>query len=393
MIAATLYLVYLKKRRYFPDYGDVHRFDPSREGGHLLPNLDQLVNGERLGQRVRFITNSKGFRNEEEFTYEVPQGTFRILFLGDSFVDGMRTDHKNTIGFILDEILDSKNRDVIHQNVEVMIAGNNNPTNSWYYIQEHGWKYHPDLIIIGVTLGNDLTSYNYGKGMIPVSGKDGSVILELAPHVRQGFLRNRDLMLPDDAYTGKRNLWEFFEDLDLKMRRRLAYTRLSFKYDVPPIMGPNASFRRHVFACGFYVSLGLYYQPILPEVEKLYSDFEKVMIGIKDQTEKHGSRLLVVIFPIRVQVVESDWELLRKYYSLDPMKFDLTYPNRRISSFFHEVGIHYLDLLPAFKQFARNQKEPLYRPRGDMHFNERAQRLAAEVIAETILKSDWLHDS
>ena len=107
VLATIFFLIYVKERRNFPDYGDIHHFDPSREGGHLLPNLDLLVNGERVGQRVRFITNSRGFRSDREFSYEAPESTYRILFLGDSFVDGMRTDQENTIGYILEEILDS----------------------------------------------------------------------------------------------------------------------------------------------------------------------------------------------------------------------------------------------------------------------------------------------
>lgn len=54
---------------HFPDYGDLHKFDPHREGGHLLPNLDLLVQGEKVGSGVRFITNSKGIRNEREFDF------------------------------------------------------------------------------------------------------------------------------------------------------------------------------------------------------------------------------------------------------------------------------------------------------------------------------------
>jgi len=35
--------------KHLPDYGDIIQFDPNREGGHLLPGLDMLMQGERTG--------------------------------------------------------------------------------------------------------------------------------------------------------------------------------------------------------------------------------------------------------------------------------------------------------------------------------------------------------
>ena len=80
----------------------IERWHPRQEGGHLLPNLNMnMQGGDRSGQRVRIITNSKGFRNDREFADHVPPDTFRILFMGDSFVDGFRTDQTRTIGNVL----------------------------------------------------------------------------------------------------------------------------------------------------------------------------------------------------------------------------------------------------------------------------------------------------
>jgi hypothetical protein len=78
-----------------PDYEALAQFDPEREGGHLLPNLNLDVRGE-FGA-VHFITNSKGFRNTKEFDYMPSPGVSRILLLGDSYVDGMRTDQEHML--------------------------------------------------------------------------------------------------------------------------------------------------------------------------------------------------------------------------------------------------------------------------------------------------------
>ena len=150
-----------------PDYDQLAQFDPEREGGHLRPNLDLDVRGE-FGA-VRFITNSKGFRDNREYDYLPLPEVYRILLLGDSYVDGMRTDQEHTIGFVLQEALNAR-LDKYRQ-VEVMISGHNNPANAWYYYQQHGRAYHPDLVILGLTIGNDFISHNYCYGgLIPETG-------------------------------------------------------------------------------------------------------------------------------------------------------------------------------------------------------------------------------
>ena len=140
-----------------------------------MPNLDTLMLGARADQPARIVTNSKGFRNAIEFDYEVPKGVRRILFVGDSYVDGMRTDQERTIGYLLEQRLARDDPD--GKTYQVLIAGNKNPANSWYYLQEHGRKFNPHIVILGVTLGNDLTWHNYKAGLIPEQTSDGETIL------------------------------------------------------------------------------------------------------------------------------------------------------------------------------------------------------------------------
>jgi hypothetical protein len=82
----------------------------------------------------------------------------------------------------------------------VLVAGNNNPANAWFHHQEHGFRYYPDLVILGVTLGNDITWHNYGAGLIPETGPDGSVRLRLESSERPDGRRDTWLALPPDAY-------------------------------------------------------------------------------------------------------------------------------------------------------------------------------------------------
>lgn len=364
----------------WPDYDAVCRFDPAREGGHLVPNLDLLVQGEVSGHPVRFITNSKGFRARREFDYQALPGVERILFLGDSYVDGMRTDQERTMGHVLEQILEEQATGGTE--VELLISGHNNPTNAWYYFQEHGYKYAPDVVILGVTLGNDLTWYSYKASFVPVAGPDGTVALRLVPPFTQTGRERVDLLLPADAYLAPGWL-DPWEDREMSLRSFLASESAVFAQLVPPMLAHVKSRRRHVCAGDFFTSLCLFYRPLMREAAEMFADFEEVLTGLKDLVERHGSRLLVVLFPTRMQVSAKDWRLLTRAYSLDPARFDLNYPDRRIVEHCGRSGIDCLDLLPAFR--AADAGGRLYRSRGDMHLNERAQALAAREIARHLM--------
>ena len=168
-----------------------------------MPNLDILAKGEIESQPIRLITNSKGFRNAKEFSYEVPDKTFRVLFMGDSYVAGFRTDQKEMIGYRLEQYLKAKSKSNFEEH-EVMISCEHNPAASWYRYQEHGWKYDPDLVILGITIGNDITPRDYKKTLWPVSNGSEGGTARLAKNQRPAaHPMGRDLLLPAEAYHKK----------------------------------------------------------------------------------------------------------------------------------------------------------------------------------------------
>jgi len=188
-------------------------------------------------------------------------------------------------------------------------------------------------------------------------------------------------MLPAAAYAPES--WrDPLVDLEFRLRATLAARVYALAQHVPPLSAPVPSRRRNVPAADFMLSLGLFHTPLMYEVSVMHDDFEEVLAGFDALVRRSGSRLLVVLFPLRFQVSERDWRLLVRSTGLDPERFDLAAPNRRIREFCAEQGIACLDLLPAFRAAERSGRGPLYRPRGDMHFNDAGQALAAEAIAD-----------
>ncbi|WP_447600744.1 hypothetical protein [Nitrospira sp. Nam80] len=379
---------------FYGDYGDIlnfspRNFDPNHEGGHLRPNLNGWMKGETLGHPVRIITNSKGFRNGREFAYAVPPRTFRILFLGDSYVDGMRTSQNRTVGYVLEELLNREACNDRFDNYEVMISGHNNPTNAWYYFQEFGYRYHADLVLLGVTLGNDLTWHPYQSTFKPDKDNFGNTVLRY----QQGGPHTKGVQdwFPENAYL-PREQFLLLKRIESRLR---TWAHDFFPkwtgYAVPAATYPSSDERRHVDMQDFSTSLGLFYIPPLPQIEDQYRTFLTVADEFARAVAKRSQQFAMVLFPTRLQASSREWSLFLKFYFLDTEKFDMAYPNRRISKFCHEHSLTCWDLLPSFQQHYAGSDTPLYMPHGDMHFNDAGQELAAQELFSFLKRQSEEH--
>ena len=106
-------------------------------------------------QSITVDINSHGLRGPET-TYEKPSGTYRILNLGDSVVMGWGVRMEDTYGQQLVSLLNEKGSDDLR--FEVINAGvpGWNLENALAYLQVEGLQYEPDLILLNLTVANDI---------------------------------------------------------------------------------------------------------------------------------------------------------------------------------------------------------------------------------------------
>jgi hypothetical protein len=99
-----------------------------------------------------FITNSKGFRDEEEHAYAKPEGVLRVLCLGDSHTQGFECAQDATYSSIMEACL--KQRGL---NAEVINAGVSgfSTAESLVLLEYEGIRYKPDAVVLGF-FSNDL---------------------------------------------------------------------------------------------------------------------------------------------------------------------------------------------------------------------------------------------
>ena len=177
VIAPKIDRVGFDRNNNLKEWGDFVDGHNLHAGGYLLPDINQTIVGEFSG--AQFITNNHGFRNENNVDFKKPHNTYRILFLGDSFVVGYRSDQNDIIG----EVLQKELAEQSSKRIEVLNAGVHDTVWAATYLRKHGFKFDPDLIIVGVTLGNDIS---------------GSYVTRNKLSFRTGAVANT--LLPDSAF-------------------------------------------------------------------------------------------------------------------------------------------------------------------------------------------------
>lgn len=364
--------------RVLPDYDALLTYAPILPGGQIKPNVDLEVQGERAGQAVHWHTDANGFRIDHELTSQPPAGTQRIFFLGDSYVDGMRTDQRDTIGALLERDLKREGR-----SVEVVISGHNNPANAWYWLQNWSAQWHPDHVLLGITIGNDITHQNLNGGVVSGTAP-GEVVL------RDAALMNGDVsiwpeLLPSGAYPPAQRFRDRWNEAEFGLRDWLAQRSTWFGQWVPPateaISKPGKLYDRDVFA-----GTGLFFVPPTRVIANSYAANRTTLEGIKALLDGRGVALTVVLFPVRMQVSQRDWQLFARRNRIDAKQFDLRAPNQHILASCVMYQIDCVDPTEAMAQHDAAGGAELYRPRGDMHLNEAGNALIAAMVAQHLMK-------
>jgi acetyltransferase AlgX (SGNH hydrolase-like protein) len=334
------------------DYGDL--MGECGAGGCLKPALDVPIVSERgIG---RFVTNRLGFRTAADVVEPKPGGLLRVLLVGDSFVAGYRMDQDDTLAQRLAVELQP-----FVGPLQVLAAELPHPEAARAYVAAHAARFEPDMIVVGLTVGNDIAqAWSVRRRvpepviaslLLPADGFDNS----MAHRVRTKFERSL-------------RSWRVYG----RLSRALRPAAITTDY-------PDSPGRVHVFDS--MNGLGLFYaRRPLPLLEQAFAELRPIFAELSRAARDAHASLLIVLFPQRFQISAAEWNAAVAEYGLDLAAFDLTQANRRIALACSEAGVECLDLLPAF----RSEPGQTYLPLGDMHWSARGHALAARTLAPAV---------
>ena len=265
----------------------------------------------------------------------------RIAALGDSFAVGPAVAYRNNFLTLLEKELPG---------TEVYNFGvsGTGPREYRLILHQDGWRCRPDLILVCVFVGNDIT-------------EQMATPRHFDP--RQSAL-----------YLFLRRGWRLARE---RLRNRPAESQVEQASGRGPAGLSEAAFReveaRRLIVCA---------KEPKEAFEKKWRRALDDLQGIIEDCRRHQTPVRFVLMPDEFQVNAQVFEQALLDSGLVRGELDLALPQERLREFFGREGVPCLDLLPAFQK-----ESDTYAPR-DTHWNEKGNRLASKWIAGWLQAQD-----
>lgn len=136
-------LLYKQETVLFPRYHTDYRYGRYAIRG-IRPNTEYWMSS--IDGSWKAITNSRGFRNTQDFTNPKPARTFRVLSLGDSHTQGYEVRQEFTFSAVLERFLSRHG-----VRAEVINAGVSgfSTAEALVFLENEGIRYSPDAVVLG----------------------------------------------------------------------------------------------------------------------------------------------------------------------------------------------------------------------------------------------------
>lgn len=338
-------------------------------GWKLVP--DQSWQETKEGN-AKVVINSSGFRDQER-TFTVTSGTYRIAILGDSFIEAKQVDYDKSLTAQLEKqltscpVLTGKKIEVLNFGVQGY-----GTAQEYLLLREEVWKYFPEVVVLAMLPSNDL--YNNHPSLNPTNS-------ELAPYFTL------------DTQSRQLKLQKPGEDDPVRYQLFKTWQKYARKYQILRVLGKAGLDRfvtRPASKVDFSNQLGADYQewlfmkaPELLEMKESWEITEALIEEMNRSVEQQNRLFHLFVIPSAIQV-HPDASMQREFQK----KFRLasiSLADERLESLARSKGIPVLSLASPFLARARAEGKALHgfanaQP-GFGHWNERGHSVAAELLS------------
>lgn len=329
----------------------------------LKPNQNCLFHSNAAAfEDFKVKTNSLGLRSPEVVNPK-PQGTYRILFLGDSYTFGLGVKENEAFPRLIENYL---NDNLPGKKKEVINAGLPGVGPGYYYLflKNNLTLIKPDMVVVAFFMQNDVIDSFFSnwededeKGLPTEITSTSSAVDSIS-----GFVLPKKIALKYKVPTLRR-LHTFIFLMDTFYPENVF--SLSFMVSNPVITPETCLYKRDCH-----------------DLDAAKAKIEKLFLGIKEQVDHASAKLLVVSIPPEFQI--SSRGVRFRYGIYIPLfQSDKDYPYEFFGNYFKEQKVEFLDLRPDLKE--KEAEKPLYFSL-DNHFNEDGHQATAEIIGPKILE-------
>jgi hypothetical protein len=336
------------------------------------------VTYRRREYTVEVKINSHGQRDSERACEKAP-GVFRVLALGDSFLEAYTVASERMVTRVLEASLAKGGC-----RAEVLNAGTAgySTDQEYLYYASEGVKLSPDVVVLfffyNDILYTDRQDY-FGQPKPVFEARREGLVLHRYP-VR---LKPKEVPpareAPDEGKrgTGGSALLELLSDR-LWYGAPRAYNALARL----GLWAPMSVARPRL-------ELLVYDRRTIPELEDAWSKVGAVLARLVRETAANGTRFVVAYIPSRMEVQDKSWELTRVLYRLGENDWDRGKVLAKLRQIGGDVGFPVLDLTPGLRAAELGAFGTTYFTY-DGHWNATGHRVVAETVERFLREKGWL---
>jgi len=320
----------LSPHQGFPQYTFQEDEDESLQFGFTPDFTGTLIKQEF---ETKFETNSMGL-GDYEFNIEKPEGTYRILALGDSYLWGQYgVESYDTFSKLLERRLNE------YGDYRVINSGVPGYS-TWQeatFLKEKGINYNPDMVLLV---------------MNPADFQDNTEPVKRS--IKKGFMVKEDA----SPISKTRTLLARYSII-YRLLERWAFSlpkadKLTLKFTMDNLPG--------IFEEG-------------DKFEYAWEETKNPLLEINNITKQNNISFVIVLMPLKFQVDDDLCELYSHIRDIENP--DYHKPQKAVIDFAEEYGIKVIDLYPRFKEFTDDNN---FYWTYNSHLNKEGNLLAFGII-------------
>lgn len=335
---------------------------------------------------VRVTYNSGGWRDVEH-SFENTHGTFRILVLGDSFMEGYSVELEDMFHRQIERL--ARKNEI---NIEVINlgVGGYGTLQEYLVFREIGKRYKPNLVLLGFFMGNDVSNNSFALESILNAG---STKVQSRPFLDSTYETTWKITQVD--YDGARRRYSASiakrDSLFRRIPRQSALIQaisLAKKRIRSMWLGNNGHDADNINTLDTeekekkrrLALFGVNYCQEHPEYTKAWFTTKRILERLKSDVSSIGGELFVFTVPAISDVIAAETkDIPHEIICLeDGPSYD------RLKGILNELDIGYVDLLPSFRKITRNDGLNLFLSSDD-HWNEKGHHVAAKTVYSALI--------
>lgn len=358
------------------------QYDP-KLGWRNTPGADGYLTSSEYNVHLQY--NSRGMRGPV-FPYEKPQGTYRVVVLGDSFIDGYSVNQQDRVTEDLSRMLASQLQRPV-QVIPMGVAGYSNDQ-ELLWLESEGFKYHPDLVVL-MFYDNDVmfnASSTYWRGNKPLFVFKGNNLA----------LTNEPVPPPkvDTATAGlSAKIKGYFKSFRLYILAKNTLHNVPWLYNFAIKVGIAALPPTDLTNSGSVAPLPyeflVYKKTPDPKVSYAWKVTAALIGKMKQESQSNGAAFLAFHIPFTASVYQNQWNNMKKAYGFSDQGWGVGEVTRNFLEICKNGSIQCIDPTDRFIQAANTlakDNQRLYYL-DDAHWNPNGHRLGAQVLDEYILSN------